>query len=206
MKRIVFALLVMWMLVAFSVDNFGELNLKAGLHFAGKIDIKTNDNNIMADHVSRYSNTGIALTGEYLLSCKYFCEALDIFKIGAGLSYVLPEKLFKEEDISSLFFSCAPIYFTVQANPFKKLSGLFVKGNVGYDVLFDITASILGREVKDFGKGGVYYGFSSVWEFSKGFIIDLGYYVYKGVEKSDEIEVNYTHSGFTFDLGYKFKI
>ncbi|MDR2437431.1 MAG: hypothetical protein LBD17_05150 [Endomicrobium sp.] len=211
MKRIVFALLVMLMLVAFSADNFGELNFKTGLHFAGKIDIKTNDKSIMADHVSRYSNTGIAFTGEYLLPCEYFCKTLNNFKIGAGFSYIFPEKLLKKEvGIVSLFFSCAPIYFTVQANPLKKLSGLFVKGNVGYNALFDITASILGREVKDSNKGGVYYGFSSGYEFSKGFIVDLGYNIYKGVEKvvvdttENEIEIDYTHSGVTFNCGYKF--
>jgi hypothetical protein len=200
MKRSVLALLVMLMLVEFSADSFGDLNIKAGLQSVGGRATETDNRD--RDYVERYSNIGIAVTCEWLIDLPKISE---ILRIGAGCSYVVQEKLFKKGDISGLFFSYFPIYFTLQVNPFissfdEYLHGIFVKANIGYNILFDIVASI-DREVKNFHNGGVYYGLSSGYEFRKGWIAGIGYNVYKGVQE----EVNYTHSAITFDVGYKFK-
>jgi hypothetical protein len=191
----------------FYYDNFGELNIKAGSQFVGKIASRSTEE----DNVSVNLDIGFCVTAEYLIYCGRFSQDLEFLKFGPGFSYLFPRGIDVKDGKDS--YSYLPIYFTLQANPFisafdEYLHGIFVKGSIGYNVLFDFKSK------EDYSKlnnnGGVYYGISGGYEFSFGVIIEVGYHVYKS-----KIEVvhgdgsfgkaNLTNSNVTVNVGYKFK-
>jgi hypothetical protein len=230
MKRILVVLFVVSMFVIgsknvalsyyydFYDDNFGELNVKIGAQLLGKMDVNYKNPDSNDNNGTRDSNWGGTFTVEYLISCKHLLEGIENLKFGAGLSYLLPRGI---DTIDSKYsYSYLPIYFALQVNPFMSsfdeyLHGIFIKGNIGYDVLFDF-------KVKDFSNykvdntGGIYYGFFAGYEFQFGLIFDLGYNVYKSKSEVsqynasgisiDKKSIDFTCSNVTLSLGYKFKI
>jgi hypothetical protein len=226
MKRVVAALLIINMVtVAFSDDNFGELNVEAGLQFVEKMNVNYKNPERDQKDETYYLKSGVILTAEYLICCEYFSESVESLKFGAGLSYLLPRNVDKKD--TNISVSCFPVYFTLQANPFigahnKVFHGIFVKGNFGYNILFDFEDKDLINKYK-IGKdeidknGGLYYGISLGYEFPFGLIIDLGYHVYSGNVKIEHYEATSERSGYfanddikrsnaTLNIGYKFKI
>lgn len=116
-------------------------------------------------------------------------------------------------------YSYLPVYFTLQVNPFinsfeEYLHGIFVKGNIGYNVLFDFKMEN-STNYKFDNSRGIYYGFFAGYEFQFGLIFDLGYNVYKSKSEFYNVaedvseskkRMNLTCSNLTFSVGYKFKI
>jgi hypothetical protein len=229
-KRVVAALLTISMFtlcvgIALASDNFGELNIKAGFQFVGKMGIEYKNPDPDEENKKVDLNNGVIITGEYVIPLEYFSEIIDSLKFGAGLSYLLPRDVDKKD--ANISVSCLPIYFILQVNPFigaqnKVFRAIFVKGNFGYNALFDFENKNLINKYKieknEIDKtGGVYYGVSAGYEFHFGLIVDLGYYMCRGNIKINHTEVSVGRSGYfasdditcsnvTLNLGYKFKI
>jgi hypothetical protein len=223
MKKIVTALFAATLLIeggihALASDHFGELNLKAGCTLNVKGDVNSEldgerssfDLNLLDlfDHVFSFAV-------EYLIPCSHFFQDENLFKFGLGLSY-LPS--LKSKLNHHLNFSCLPIYFTLQANPFmhsqdELLHRIFIKGNIGYSLNLSDDRSLIGegKDVSHQHQGGIYYGLSAGYEFPVGIIIDLAYCVYKfGSHTSDtknsKLDLDYTVKVVALNVGYKFKV
>ncbi|MDR2437015.1 MAG: hypothetical protein LBD17_02980 [Endomicrobium sp.] len=231
MKRVVVVLFVVSMFIVVSrdlassyysfygfYDNFGELNVKIGGHFFGKMNANYKNPDFNDRNGVRDSDIGVTFTGEYLISCAHLLGDIEILKLGAGFSYLLPTDI----NTSNSNYSCSylPIYFTLQVNPFinsfdEYLHGIFVKGNIGYNVLFDFKAGNLPNCKFD-NSGGIYYSFSTGYEVPFGVIIDLGYNGYTSTSKVSEYNsagiignkesIDLAYSNITLSVGYKFKI
>ena len=125
MKRIKTVLLILVgllvggaMSVALASDNFGELNIKAGLNLTSmkRLDF-LREQIIDAEKL----NPSVSLCGEYLISGERLVSNLNFLKIGLGLKYLFPSKFkIKNTSIPDFKLSFLPIYFTLQANPFIK--------------------------------------------------------------------------------------
>lgn len=199
-------------------DNFGELNVKIGTHLFGKMNVNYKNPDLNDRNGVRDSDIGVDFTGEYLISCAHLLEDIEILKLGAGVSYLLPTGI--NTDNGKYFYSYLPIYFTLQVNPFinsfdEYLHGIFVKGNIGYNILFDFKAENLPNCKFD-NSGGIYYSFFGGYEFCFGLIIYVGYNVHKSNSKVSEYNsagiignkesINLAYSYVTLGAGYKFKI
>lgn len=204
-------------------DNFVEINVKAGIQPVGKINVEYKNPSPDEKDKTFDLNTGLIFAGEFLILYEYFSESVKNFKFGFGFSYLPLRDYNKNTNIS---ISYLPVYFTLQVNPFigaknEVLHGIFLKGNMGHNVLFDF---------KDKGKGlynnskpnkinGLHYAFSTGYEFAFGLIVYLSYNVYMGsieishyADSSVPGDKNYfanndlVYRNITFDAGYKFKI
>ncbi|MDR1104478.1 MAG: outer membrane beta-barrel protein [Endomicrobium sp.] len=212
------------MSVALASDNFGELNVKAGLNLSTKFksELELTNRELLFANLK----PGVSFAGEYLILAEHLVSSLDFLKFGVGLKYLLPTKL-KDNDLTLAVklakFSYLPIYFTLQINPFVKsneeyLKGLFVKGDIGYSAYSSsnfkelLNNSPISTNIKD--KGGLYYAFGAGYEFPCGLVFDITYGIYKSsVEVSENMEnmekrdkINFTYSCVGLNVGYKFKI
>jgi hypothetical protein len=202
-------------------DNWGEFNVKAGLQFAGKIKIEYKIPDPDEKDEALNLNTGFIVSGEFLIPCEYFSESVENFKFGMGVSYLFPRDYKRNANVS---ISYLPVYFTLQVNPFigtqnKVFYGIFLKGNVGHNFLFDFKDKGLYNNSKLDKTGGLHYAFSTGYEFPFGLIIDLSYNVYKSsieISHYDDATLpgdrNYfanddlIYRNVTFNIGYKFKV
>jgi hypothetical protein len=246
MKKLMAALFTASLLIgseghALASEHFGELNLKAGCALNGKGDLNFEIiTNAHSDYEGKSSismdlDPVFSLTGEYLVPCSHFFQDKNVFKFGVGLSY-LPSLNLKELNLpNDCRFSCLPIYFTLQANPFahKLLRRIFIKGNIGYSLNLSNEQSVLDkliRKASAFGQiskkhtGGSYYGLSAGYEFPAGIIIDVTYCVCKFDSEytstllsspdpaklpsnaSITMKTGYTVRLVALNVGYKFKI
>ncbi|MDR3256116.1 MAG: hypothetical protein LBT18_00410 [Endomicrobium sp.] len=215
MKKI--SLVVLMMCVCVGGDSFfadtvlasfdfkkSEVNVKVGVD-GGENNLKTelNLNNVIRTADGRMdSEVGFSLAGEYLVPVS------DIFKIGAGLEYLLPRKPDKNYEIK---FAYLPIYLTAQVNPFSSAKGVFFKGNVGYVVLFD-TGKFKDQFVSSVDykkKGGIYCAFGTGYEFPFGLVLELMYSYYRSEVKMtavvEELNIIQYHK-VGVNVGYKFKL
>ncbi|MCA6085821.1 hypothetical protein [Candidatus Endomicrobiellum agilis] len=129
---------------------------------------------------------------------------LEIVKFGPGFSYLFPVSDGEES------FSYLPIYFTIQVNPFinvldEYLHGLFVKGNIGYNALFDFENKDY-NEYKFDKSGGLYCGISAGYEFPFGLLFDLGYYMYKSSMKTGVGTFDFTCTSIICNAAFKVKV
>ncbi|MDR1434319.1 outer membrane beta-barrel protein [Candidatus Endomicrobiellum devescovinae] len=190
MKRIRAVLLVIVgllvgraMSVALASDNFGELNIKAGLNLTS---LKRMDLLRSQKFDAEKLNPSGSLCGEYLISGERLVSNLNFLKIGLGLKYLFPSEFkIKNTSIPDFKLSFLPIYFTLQANPFIKsnnegLKGMFVKGDIGYNAYFSQNVKEIGNNdgnIVQFkkSKGGLYYAFGAGYEFPSGLVFDITY-------------------------------
>jgi hypothetical protein len=207
---------------ALASDNFGELNVKAGLNLStefktGQGDVSFSDN----------LKPCVSFAGEYLIPAEHLVSSLDFLKFGVGLKYLLPTQIETDSltiNGKSAKFSYLPIYFTLQINPFVKsneeyLKWLFVKGDIGYNAYFSSNfKEVFEQEgissIKD--KGGLYYAFGAGCEFPFGLTLDIMYGIYKstiegsilneetGLARKDKKDL--TYGCVSLNVGYKFKI
>jgi hypothetical protein len=202
-------------------DNWREFNVKVGFQFAGKIKIEYKNPDPDEKDETLNLNSGFIFSGEFLIPCEYFSESVENFKFGMGFSYLFPRDYKRNANVSISYF---PVYFTLQVNPFigvqnKVFHGIFLKGNVGYNFLFDFKDKGLYNNSKIDKTGGLYYAFSEGYEFPFGLVIDLSYTVYRGSIKilhyndtSASGGGNYfanddlIYRDVTFNIGYKFKV
>lgn len=104
--------------VTLASDNFGELNIKAGLNLTSvkRIDFLRNQI-IDAERL----NPCVSFCGEYLISAERLVSNLNFLKVGLRLKYLSPSEFkIKNTSIPNFKLSFFPIYFTTQANPFIK--------------------------------------------------------------------------------------
>ncbi|MDR0398391.1 MAG: porin family protein [Endomicrobium sp.] len=226
MKRIRVVLLVIVCLlvggamsVALASDNFGELNIKAGLNLTSlkRIDLLRSQK-----FDAEKLNPCVSLCGEYLISGERLVSNLNFLKIGLGLKYLFPSE-FKIKNISIPDFklSFLPVYFTLQANPFIKsnnevLKGMFVKGAIGYNAYFSQNVKEITPIQFKKSKGGLYYAFGAGYEFPfpLGLVFDITYSIYnssietilKYEGHTIEKESDFSYSCVGLNVGYKFKI
>jgi hypothetical protein len=152
--------------------KFGEINLKFGYQFEGAVRENTEwyDYDI---HSFYPTDPGISFGAEYVYSL--FNQTL---KIGVGAQYELPRRAWAQDpeggkENEGVKYSLLPIYATIQYHPIRSLQGLFIKGNVGYNILTSIELvpeSLITptSPVLDEKKGGLY------WQVSAGFEADWG--------------------------------
>jgi hypothetical protein len=228
MKRITSVLFAVSMLVVGSNDvalsqyysfddNFGELNVKVGSQFLGKMDVNYKNAGPDDKNGTRDSDIGFIVTGEFLIPFRHFLDDMNSLQFGAGLSYSFPRRI--NTASSTYSYSYLPVYFTLQVNPFinsfeEYLNGIFVKVNIGYNVLSDFKMED-STNYKFDNTRGIYYGFFAGYEFQFGLIFDLGYNVYKSESEFYDVvgdvtgtkkSMNLTCTNVTFSVGYKFKI
>ncbi|MDR1180324.1 MAG: hypothetical protein LBK44_07440 [Spirochaetales bacterium] len=205
--------------MAWAADGkFGEINLKAGYQFEG----------LARDNITEWFNydinnfyqtdPGFAFGAEYVYPL--FNQTL---KIGAGAQYELPREAWDSwsgaaADLENerVKYSLLPIYATIQYHPIRTFQELFIKGNIGYNLLTSIE--LLPDGVKPGlaeKKGGVY------WQVSAGFEADWGLWlecfysqkyfsakwdfsdVTAGMPTSNDL---YKAKDLGFSIGYKIKL
>jgi hypothetical protein len=184
---------------ALASDNFGELNVKAGLNLTTVMKAKYG-----GEASTAKLKPCPSLNVEYLLTLGCFSQSLDFLKCGLGLGYLVPTKI--DKAASNTKISYFPIYFTLQFNPLTRandeyLKGIFVKGNIGYNAYFSSDL----KNAKD--TGGLYYAIGAGYEFPFGALIELMYSEYDSSSKFDDgSKTNFTYSCVGLNVGYKFKI
>jgi hypothetical protein len=77
------------MSVALASDNFGELNIKAGLNLSTKFKGELNNGEPSIANLK----PGVSFAGEYLILAEHLVSSLDFLKFGVGLKYLLPTEL-----------------------------------------------------------------------------------------------------------------
>jgi hypothetical protein len=204
--------------MAWAADGqFGEINLKAGYQFEG----------LARDNITEWFNydinnfyqtdPGFSFGAEYVYSL--FDQTL---KIGAGAQYELPKEAWDGWESPALEnervkYSLLPIYATVQYAPVRKLQELFIKGNIGYNVLISIELLPEGipRPGLDEKKGGIYWQVSAGFEADWGLLLECFYSqkyfsakwdfsgVTAGMPTSND---RYTVKDFGLSIGYKIKL
>jgi len=207
MKNLVLAMLAVIFMAGTVLAN-GEVNAGLGLALGGTVKA---DRSMSAGLGPPESNSesaqigGISLYGEYL----YLIN--DIIKVGGGLQYLIEREVADVLDVESSKFSYLPIYLTVQVNPINAAKEIFLKGNIGYNLLFtDSIVKGYGPGVDRDEKGGLYYGISAGYEFLFGLVASVSYDVYSSETKysigGNYDKFEYTYSIIGLNVGYKFKI
>jgi hypothetical protein len=69
---------------ALASDNFGELNVKAGVNLSTKFESKGDG------PLSTNLKPCVSFAGEYLIPAEHLVSSLDFLKFGVGLKYLLP--------------------------------------------------------------------------------------------------------------------
>ena len=206
MKTLALAMLAVVFMAGVVLAN-GEVNVGLGLALGGTVKV---DRSMSAGLGPSESNSesaqigGISLYGEYL----YLIN--DIIKVGGGLQYLI-EREVADASGESPKFSYLPIYLTVQVNPISTAKEIFLKGNIGYSLLFtDSVVMGYGPGVDRDEKGGLYYGISAGYEFPFGLVASVSYDVYSSETKysigGNYDKFEYTYSIIGLNAGYKFKI
>lgn len=204
---------------ALASDNFGELNVKAGVNLCTGLNLKSTDTNFEDDKSEFVSKPCASFAGEFLIPAEHLVSSLDFLKFGVGLKYLTSAKTIPVivVDERPLKLSYLPIYFTLQINPFvrsneESLKGLFVKGDIGYNAYF---SSNLKKAYEAYNNGkdkrGLYYAFGAGYEFPFGVVFDITYGVYKSSiewnsNDSESYKRKLTNSCVSLNVGYKFKI
>ncbi|MDR2427534.1 MAG: hypothetical protein LBD19_01110 [Endomicrobium sp.] len=207
---------------ALASDNFGELNVKAGVNLCTDLNLKLNGTK--SEDGEFGSKPCASFAGEFLVPAEHLVSSLDFLKFGVGLKYLTSAKIIPNAGFTfkgqSQKLSYLPIYFTLQINPFvrsneESLKGLFVKGDIGYNAYFSSNLKKVYNydevelSVKD--KGGLYYAFGAGYEFPFGVVFDITYGVYKSSfewnsNNSKSYKFKVTNSCVGLNVGYKFKI
>lgn len=193
MKKI---LAVAVMMVFCAGVGFADLNVKVGLDMVGKMTIDGD-----GEKMSVGNELGFSFAADYMYPVH------DMIKIGAGAQYLVARDMDADSNSNEKFSSSyLPIFASIQVNPFSEAAGLFFKGNIGYNVLYDSGADFDGEDVDE--KGGVYFGLGFGYEFDMGLFFDAmyGYYGSKLEGEGDGEELKTNTSQFTFSVGYKFKL
>lgn len=196
MKKLAFLVMALAFFtgIGFAEGN-GEVNVRAGLDVVGKstLDIEGNE-------LGLGNKIGFTLSAEYMYSVH------NIVKVGAGLQYLTPREVDFPVNGGGIEIkpSFLPVYASLQVNPFNEASGLFLKGNIGYNVIFSAGDDVPSGVDE---KGGVYFGAGVGYETEMGILFDAMYGYYGGkFEADDEDDIKVHLSQVTVSIGYKFKL
>jgi hypothetical protein len=189
---IVFAAMVLFTGIGLA-EGRGDVIVKLGLDPVGNFHLESE---------GRSDSEGMKFGLNF--SAEYLYPVHDIVKIGAGLEYMLE----REVDAKSADkFSYLPIYAAVKVNPISAASEVFFKGNIGYNVLFNVK-DLEGDTDK---KGGLYWALGAGYEFDFGLVLEAmyGFYYSKidfGNQSIDSFSIDYTYSKLGINIGYKFEL
>jgi hypothetical protein len=192
--------------------KFGEINLKAAYQFEGLVRDHTNwmDYGIYSFYPT---DPGFSFGAEYLYSL--FNQTL---KIGAGLQYELPRIAWAhdaegEKENERVKYSLLPIYATIQYHPIKNFQELFIKANVGFNLLtsIELIPEKTSMPLLDEKKGGLYWQASVGFELAWGLVLDCFYsqkYARAIWEMTgfDSATDDYRIRDFGLSIGYKIKL
>jgi hypothetical protein len=199
--------------------KFGEINIKFGYQFEGLA--RDNVTEWFDYDINNFYHTdpGFSFGAEYLYS--FFDK---ILKMGVGVQYELPREAWdgwsgEATDLENerVKYSLLPIYVTVQYSPIRKLQELFIKGNIGYNVLtsIELLPDGIPRPALDEKKGGLYWAVSAGFEADWGLLLECFYSqkyfsakwdfsdVMAGMPTSNNL---YKARDFGFSIGYKIKL
>jgi hypothetical protein len=198
--------------------KFGEINLKAGYQFEGLV--RDNITEWFNYDINNFYQTdpGFSFGAEYLYP--FFDKRL---KIGAGLQYELPREAWdgwsgNAADLENerVKYSLLPIYVTVQYSPIRKFQELFIKGNIGYNILtsIELLPEGIARPGLDEKKGGLYWQVSAGFEADWGLLLECFYSQKYFSAKWDFTDLGmpvtandlYKARDFGFSIGYKIKL
>ena len=190
MKKVVLIVLALCFSAAAS---FAEFNLKTSYDFSGTIKAESGSYSS-----SRDVNNSVTLSGDYLRNINQFV------KIGGGFEFVIPRTYEKSTGDTTGAFLFMPLYFTVQVNPLPMAPEVFVKGNIGYNILFAQADLESGASTNC----KMYYAASAGYEFPFGLLFDLTYAVYQAKEEWSTYYYKYsydlTYTRVGVNIGYKF--
>jgi hypothetical protein len=178
------------------MDN--DVNLKLGITFLNSGAEYTTEG--VSDGNDKSFGTDIKLSGEYMYKVN------NIFKMGIGLQiwHLAVNYTFSSGHNTNRSRTFMPLYASIQANPFNANKEFFLRGNLGYSVVYD-------NNYGDNEKGGMYYGISIGYEFKSGFIFEFAYeiyaYSYERLVMWDTTQDIDEYLGTTgINIGYKFKL
>jgi hypothetical protein len=219
MKKIVLAVLAVFVLSVSSYALKLDLNLKAGVDFTGKLGgkyqgtVKVNDDS--------ESTSKLDVSGDTSGGMSFFAEALipvnKALKLGAGFGYLPPIRVSsleidnKKIEPQTMDLSFVPIYAAVQLNPINSVPEVFFKGNIGfalaYMTLKDVNISVTGfddkNETLDLDSAGLYLELATGYEFGFGLILQLAYtYIYVNT-MSHDLTIHYS-TGYEYSLKDEF--
>jgi hypothetical protein len=211
MKKILLLLLIVLFVTA---NAYSELNVKAGVDTFGALSFLNKGNG-----GGRNTDIGYSAAAEYLYPVS------GIIKIGLGAEYLFSretkEELLDDDDTmgqlwSSYEFNYMPVYLTAKISLEETLEGLYLKGNIGYNVLHDLQlkSTLNGHSLtSDFGSdhsGGIYFALGAGYEFPFGLLFDVMYSYYSDSFKfdvySDIINGRSVYTKLGFNIGYKLDI
>lgn len=198
MKKSLFAVFALAFFCSAAFAEGSVINAKVGLDLFGNGSIKDNHGTSGSEKVK----------DSFSFSGEVFHNANDFFKIGIGVEYLTKREV-KDNPVE---FNFLPAYLTAEFTPIKSLRELYLKGNLGYNILFDIDitvndplANALLAELTK--KGGLYYAFGAGYAFDFGLILEAMYSYYYGTAEYDPlVKVDFTYDKFTFNVGYRFNI
>jgi hypothetical protein len=198
MKKLVSAVLAVVFLSASAAFARPEINVKAGIDVSNTFseEIKSGRNSINS---SVTPQSGFSIGGEILF------PILNILRVGGGLDYLSPRKLVKGNSETEAFL--LPIYATIQVNPIKVASGVFIKGNIGLALWGFVNEATVWTQRPD---SGLYLAIGGGYEFPFGLILGLEYkYFMASTDKTvfgQKYEYSYSAGIFGLNVGYKFKL
>lgn len=203
MKKAVLTVFTVFALAFFSGSAFAEnsvAKIKVGFNLSGDTSVKEDNT---GNSASEKAETGFSFAGEG------FHKSNDVFKVGGGAEYLAKRSI--KNTSGDTKFNFLPIYITAELSPIKPLRELYFKGNLGYNVLFDIETdnpfinAILSSLTK---KGGIYYAFGTGYEFDFGLVLEAMYSHYSGglEYSSPSVNIDFTYNTFTLNVGYKFSM
>jgi hypothetical protein len=109
-----------------------------------------------------------------------------------------------------------PVYFTVQYHPIAAISGLFVKGSIGYN--FHLSVELVPEEMAttagpflDKKNGGVFWQVSTGYEYDWGLLLEAFYrqsYFSATWDMTGfpQATTNYAMNNLGFSIGYKIRL
>lgn len=200
MKKILFLVCFLCFTSTAFAGVFGDFNMRFGYDFSGKMK---------SDNSSVDAKYGGAMSFEYLFNI------LGYLKLGPG--FEIAAKTYESKNSKDLGYDgisgasiYVPVYLSVQVHPFSTvvpgLKGIFVKGNLGYNVAYAQADLDNGASTK----GGMYYAVAGGYKFPFGLFADLTYAIYKS--KIDGIDTktlktvtsDMEHSTLRLNLGWSF--
>jgi len=199
MKKLILKLCFAVMAVAFmSGAAFAEFNMRVSIDTPGTYTAKKNNVTKAYDFDSYVSAT---FSGDYMKRV-----AGQYLSLGGGFEISIP-KVYEYTKIDDEAFWFLPVYFSIQTNPIPDI-GLFLKANLGYNVIF--LDSAYSNHYSVTFKGGLYYALAAGYEFPFGLIADITYAVYNGTAESKYsllspvYERDYVYTRIAASIGYKF--